>query len=98
MPGLEELEMLNMVITTSRRKMATKSQEEKMETEILQITRIQMMMMMRKTVKMMTPQMLMDKGCQETTPANKPLPSYHFVNQELNFPLFTKYNFTGTVK
>ena len=73
MPDLEELEVPIMVVTTSRRKMATKSQEEKMEMEILQMTRIQMITMMTKTVMMITLQTLMDTDCQETTFANKPL-------------------------
>ena len=62
-----------MVITTSKRKMATKCQEEKMEMEILQMTRIQMMTMMAKTVMMMTLQMLMDTGCLEAALANNPI-------------------------
>ena len=73
MPDLGELEVLIMVVMASGRKMATKSREEKMEVEILQMTRIQMMMMMTKTVQMITLQRLMDISCQETTLANKPL-------------------------
>ena len=70
---LEELEVPIMVVPTSKRKMATKSKEEKMEMEILQTTKIQMMMMVTKKVEMKTLQMLMDTSCQETTLANKPL-------------------------
>ena len=69
MPDLEELEVLIMVVTTRGRQMATKSSEDKMEMEILQTTRIQMMMMMTKTVMMITLQTLMDTDCQETTVA-----------------------------
>ena len=63
MPDLEELEVPIMVVTTSERKMATKSKEEKIEMEILQRTKTQMMMMVTKKVEMKTLQMLMDTRC-----------------------------------
>ena len=109
MPGLEELTIPIMVVSTSKRKISTKSREEMMEMEILQTMRTQMIIMMTKKVEMKMLRMLMDTYYQETALTNKPLLSQQFISHELrflnNFPgreqkflLFTQKNSTGMEK
>ena len=62
-------------IPTSNRTMATKRKGEKMKMELLQETRIEIIIMMTRRVEMKIPQMLIDTHYPETALVNKTLQS-----------------------